>query len=137
MPLRIAIGPRDLKNNTLELARRDTLTKSSVDLGEVDILSHIKSLLDEIQESIYRKAYQFREEMTTEVNEWEEFQRLLEEKGGFLSAHWDGTAETEELIKEKTKATIRCVPIGGKEEYGNCIYSGRPSKGRVLFARAY
>ncbi len=137
VPLRIAIGPRDLKNNTLELARRDTLSKSSVNLGEVDILSHIKDLLDEIQENIYHKAFKFRDEMTTEVDDWEEFTRLLEEKGGFLSAHWDGTPETEELIKEKTKATIRCVPLEGQKEDGSCIYSGKPSRGRVLFAKAY
>ncbi len=137
VPLRIAIGPRDLQNGTLELARRDTLSKSSVNLQQVDILAHIQGLLEEIQQNIYNKASLFREEMTTEVDDWEEFTRLLEEKGGFLSAHWDGTAETEELIKEKTKATIRCVPLERPEEEGKCILSGKPSQGRVLFAKAY
>ncbi|MGY6743156.1 MAG: proline--tRNA ligase [Cecembia sp.] len=137
VPLRIAMGPRDLENNTVELARRDTLTKASVDLGAVDIASYIYTLLDEIQDAIYQKAMNFREEMTTEVNSWEEFQDLIENKGGFLSAHWDGTTETEEKIKELSKATIRCIPIDQKPEGGKCILTGNPSKGRVLFARAY
>lgn len=137
VPLRIAMGPRDLENNTVELARRDTLTKESVALGEVDIATYIADLLDEIQTSIYNKALNFREEMTTEANTWEEFQELLETKGGFISAHWDGTSETEEKIKELSKATIRCIPIDQKAEDGKCILSGNPSKGRVLFARAY
>ncbi|EKB49531.1 proline--tRNA ligase [Cecembia lonarensis] len=137
VPLRIAMGPRDLENNTVELARRDTLTKESVALGEVDIATYIADLLDEIQTSIYNKALNFREEMTTEANTWEEFQELLETKGGFISAHWDGTSETEEKIKELSKATIRCIPIDQKAEDGKCILSGNPSNGRVLFARAY
>ncbi|WP_114748710.1 proline--tRNA ligase [Pleomorphovibrio marinus] len=137
VPLRIGIGPRDLQNNTLELARRDTLTKSSVDLGEVDILAHVKGLLEEIQTSIYQKAHNFRDTMTTEVNDWEEFKQVLEEKGGFISSHWDGTTETEEKIKEQTKATIRCIPIDQVPQEGKCILSGKPSKGRVLFAKSY
>lgn len=137
VPLRIAMGPRDLENNTIELARRDNLTKETVKLGEIILEDHISDLLDEIQESIYKKAFNFREEMTTEVNTWTDFEELLESKGGFLSAHWDGTPETEEKIKELTKATIRCIPIDRKEEEGKCIFTGNPSKGRVFFARAY
>jgi prolyl-tRNA synthetase len=137
VPLRIAMGPRDLENNTIELARRDTLTKETINLDEVDIVEYISGLLDTIQETIYEKALSFREKMTTEVNSWEEFEQVLEEKGGFLSAHWDGTAETEEKIKELSKATIRCIPLNAKEEEGNCILTGKTSKQRVLFARAY
>ena len=137
VPLRIAMGPRDLENNTIELARRDNLSKETVNLGEIILEEYISNLLDDIQESIYRKAFNFREKMTTEVNTWSEFEELLESKGGFLSAHWDGTSETEERIKELTKATIRCIPIDRKEEDGKCILTGNPSKGRVYFARAY
>ena len=137
VPLRIAMGPRDLENNTIELARRDTLTKETINLGEVILEDYVSGLLDDIQESIYKKAFKFREEMTTEVNTWSEFEGLLDSKGGFLSAHWDGTSETEEKIKELTKATIRCIPIERKEEEGKCILTGNPSKGRVYFARAY
>ncbi|PRY87884.1 proline--tRNA ligase [Mongoliibacter ruber] len=137
VPLRIAMGPRDLENNTIELARRDTLTKETVDLSAIVLEDYIASKLDEIQKTIYNKALSFRKEMTREVNTWEEFQEMLDKEGGFLSAHWDGTGETEEKIKELTKATIRCIPIDQKEEDGKCIYSGKPSKGRVLFAKAY
>lgn len=137
VPLRIAMGPRDLENNTIELARRDTLTKETVNLGDVNLEDYVSELLDDIQESIYNKAFKFREEMTTEVNSWTEFEELLESKGGFLSAHWDGSSETEDKIKELTKATIRCIPLNRKEEEGNCILTGNPSKGRVYFARAY
>jgi prolyl-tRNA synthetase len=137
VPLRIAMGPRDLENNTVELARRDTLSKETVDLGQTDISEYIEGLLEKIQDSIYQKALDFREEMTTEVNTWDAFQDLIENKGGFLSAHWDGTAETEEKIKDLTKATIRCIPLGENKEEGKCILTGRPSKERVLFARAY
>ena len=137
VPLRIAMGPRDLENNTVELARRDTLTKETINLDEVDIVEYISGLLDTIQETIYEKALNFREKMTTEINSWEEFEQVLEEKGGFLSAHWDGTAETEEKIKELSKATIRCIPLNAIEEEGKCILTGKPSKQRVLFARAY
>lgn len=137
VPVRIAMGPRDLENNTIEVARRDTLTKQTVNLNEVEIDRFILDLLDEIQHNIYQKAFDFRTEMTTEANSWEEFVDLIENKGGFVSAHWDGTSETEEKIKELTKATIRCIPLDRKEEKGNCILTGKPSEGRVLFARAY
>jgi prolyl-tRNA synthetase len=137
VPVRIAMGPRDLENNSVEIARRDTLTKETVNLGEIAIEEYISNLMDTIQDAIYNKALNFRGEMTTEVNSWEEFEKLIEDKGGFLSAHWDGTNETEEKIKELTKATIRCIPLERKEEEGKCILSGKPSKGRVYFARAY
>lgn len=137
VPLRIAMGPRDLENNTVEIARRDTLTKESVNLSEISIEMHVSDLLDQIQRNIFQKAFEFRENMTTEADTWQEFENLLENKGGFISAHWDGTTETEERIKELTKATIRCIPINRKEEKGSCILTGKPSAGRVLFARAY
>lgn len=137
VPVRIAIGPRDLENGTIELARRDNLTKEQFELSSQSITSKITSLLDEIQEGIYNKALNFKTEMTTEVNSWTEFQEILENKAGFISAHWDGTPETEEKIKELTKATIRCIPLDRKEEAGTCVFSGKPSKGRVLFAKAY
>lgn len=137
VPLRIAMGPRDLENNTVELARRDTLTKSTLSLEGISIADYILDLLDEIQATIYSKALNFRTEMTSEANSWEEFQEILESKGGFIAAHWDGTTETEEKIKELTKATIRCIPIDAKEEAGACILTGKPSNKRVLFARAY
>ncbi|AFL82825.1 prolyl-tRNA synthetase [Belliella baltica DSM 15883] len=137
VPLRIAMGPRDLENNTIEVARRDTLTKETVDLALIQIEDYVSEMLELIQKTIYQKAFDFRAEMTTEVNTWDEFLDLIETKGGFLSAHWDGTSETEEKIKELTKATIRCIPLDQKEESGKCILTGNPSKGRVLFARAY
>lgn len=137
VPLRIAIGPRDLENGTIEIARRDTLTKEQFELTSQPISDKITVMLDEIQTSIYSKAFNFRGEMTTEVNSWDEFKEVLEEKGGFLSAHWDGTAETEEKIKDLTKATIRCIPLDRKEEVGVCVFTGQPSTGRVLFAKAY
>jgi prolyl-tRNA synthetase len=137
VPLRIAIGPRDLENGTIEIARRDTLTKEQFVLASQPISEKISGLLEEIQASIYSKALNFKGEMTTEVNSWEEFKEVLEEKGGFLSAHWDGTSATEEKIKDLTKATIRCIPLDRKEEDGVCVYSGQPSIGRVLFAKAY
>ncbi len=137
VPVRIAVGPRDLKNNTIEIARRDTLTKESFDLTSMSIGQKVSELLETIQNDIYQKAHDFREEKTTSVDEWDEFKDVLENKGGFLAAHWDGTSETEEKIKELTKATIRCIPINQKEEEGVCVYSGKPSKGRVLFAKAY
>jgi prolyl-tRNA synthetase len=137
VPVRIAMGPRDLENNSLEIARRDTLTKETVKLDGIEIEDHISSLLESIQNSIYNKAFDFQREMTTEVNSWEEFKEVLEKKGGFLSAHWDGTSETEEKIKELTKATIRCIPLEKTEGTGNCIFTNNPSAGRVLFAKAY
>jgi len=135
VPIRLAIGPRDIQNKTVELARRDTLTKMSVPLEGID--TTVVTLLDEIQANIYNKALIYREENTRKVDNYKDFIELLDTKGGFLSAHWDGTAETEAKIKEETKATIRCIPLNGELEEGTCIYSGKPSQQRVLFARAY
>ncbi|WP_299900742.1 proline--tRNA ligase [uncultured Aquimarina sp.] len=135
VPLRIAIGPKDLEKGTVELARRDTLSKQFVQKD--DVVNTIEALLVEIQESLHLKATQYRDSHITEVNSFEEFKEVLENKGGFISAHWDGTAETEQKIKELTKATIRCIPFDAKEENGVCVYSGNPSKVRVLFAKAY
>lgn len=137
VPVRIAMGPRDLENGTVEIARRDTLTKETFQLSEMPIAEKVGKLLEEIQKSIYQKAFDFRAEKTTEVNSWDEFVKVLEEKGGFVSAHWDGTTETEEKIKELTKATIRCIPLDQKKESGSCILTGKPSSGRVHFAKAY
>ncbi|MBN1117619.1 MAG: proline--tRNA ligase [Bacteroidales bacterium] len=134
-PVRIAMGPRDLENGTVEIARRDTLTKEFVNAEGID--EYIVKLLDEIQENIYNKALKFRTENTFKADNWEEFVDVIENKGGFVSAHWDGTAETEEEIKNKTKATIRCIPLDSVEENGKCILTGKPSKKRVLFAKAY
>jgi prolyl-tRNA synthetase len=135
VPVRIAIGPRDLENKTVEVARRDTKEKQVMKLD--DVATQIPALLDDIQQNIYRKAFKFRTEMTTRVDTYEEFKKVLDEKGGFVSAHWDGTTETETAIKEETKATIRCIPLDAEEEAGSCIFSGKPSAKRVLFARAY
>jgi prolyl-tRNA synthetase len=137
VPVRIALGPRDLENKTLEIARRDTLTKESFQWEDMPIAEKIGGLLEEIQNGIYQKAFDFRKENTTEVNSWEEFKQVLEDKAGFLSAHWDGTPETEDKIKELTKATIRCIPLDQVPEQGVCVFSGKPSSGRVLFAKAY
>ncbi len=135
VPLRIAIGPRDLENGTVELARRDTLTKEIV--NQENISEIILPLLEEIQDNLFKKALDFREGLITEVDDFEEFEKVLKEKGGFISAHWDGTEETEERIKNKTKATIRCIPLDAKEEEGKCVFSGKKSFRRVLFAKAY
>jgi len=135
VPVRLALGPRDMQNGTIELARRDTLTKEVV--SQEGIAERIVALLDEIQANIYKKALDFRNSMITKVDTWEEFIDVLDNKGGFVEAHWDGTVETEVAIKEATKATIRCIPLDVKEEEGKCIYSGKPSKFRVLFARSY
>jgi prolyl-tRNA synthetase len=135
VPVRLAIGPRDMEAGTVEVARRDTKEKQVMKLDEV--VEKIPALLDDIQTTIYTRARTFRSEVTTEVNTYEEFKKVLNEKGGFLAAHWDGTPETEAAIKEETKATIRCIPLDAKEEAGVCIYSGKPSTRRVLFARAY
>ncbi|MEM9299400.1 MAG: proline--tRNA ligase, partial [Bacteroidota bacterium] len=135
IPLRVAIGPRDIENETVEIARRDTRKKATYQTSGV--CDTIRGLLDEIQSSIYRKAFDFRSDLTTKANTYDEFKEALDGKGGFVMAHWDGTADTEEKIKAETKATIRCIPIDQEEENGNCIYSGKPSKGRVVFARAY
>lgn len=135
VPIRIAVGPRDLENNTVEVARRDTLEKSVYQISDIE--HKIQNLLTQIQQNLYQKAYDFREENTRKVDTWEDFIKTLDEKGGFVSAHWDGTSETEQKIKEETKATIRLIPIDGKKEEGKCIYSGKPSAQRVIFARSY
>ncbi len=135
VPLRVAIGSRDMQNGTVELARRDTRTKETVQ--QDGLANHIEQLLEEIQTNIYQKAFDFRAENTVEVDTYEEFKRLLDEKPGFISAHWDGTPETEQRIKDETKATIRCIPLNNKQEEGKCILTGNPSSQRVLFARAY
>ncbi len=134
VPIRLAIGPRDLENQTVELARRDTLEKNVVPMDGLE--QHIADLLQKIQESLFQKALQFREKSTVKADTFEQFTELLD-KGGFVLAHWDGTPETEEAIKDKTKATIRCIPLQNQPENGNCILSGKPSKQRVIFARAY
>ena len=135
VPLRISIGTKDIENKTVELARRDTLTKSIIAIEGLE--DHIKELLKEIQESIFKKALDFRDSHITKVDTFEEFKSVLETKTGFISAHWDGTHETEDKIKELTKATIRCIPLDQPAEEGLCIYSGKPSVARVLFAKAY
>lgn len=135
VPLRIAIGVRDLENRTVELARRDTLTKEIVNLN--GLTEKVEGLMTEIQESLFNKALDYRNNHITKVDTFEEFKTILKEKGGFISAHWDGTPETEEKIKELTKATIRCIPLDGKEEEGKCVLTGKASNRRVLFAKAY
>lgn len=135
VPVRVAIGARDMENQTVEIARRDTREKQTVTQEGLEI--YIAQLLNEIQENIYNKAETFRNEHITEANSYEEFKELLDGKAGFIAAHWDGTPETEQKIKEETKATIRCIPLNNKQEEGVCIYSGKTSSQRVLFARAY
>ncbi len=135
VPVRMAIGPKDLENKSVEVARRDTLTKEVHALEDID--AYIEDLLKTIQQDIYNKALQFRNENITEVNSYEEFKKVLEEKGGFIAAHWDGTPEEEEQIKDETKATIRCIPLNNPLEEGVSLISGKPSKQRVIFAKAY
>ena len=135
VPIRIAMGSRDLENKTVEVARRDTLTKETITLENID--NYIEELLKTIQKDIYKKALSFQNENITKVDTYEEFKRVIEEKGGFISAHWDGTEEEEEQIKEETKATIRCIPLDTEEEVGVSLISGKPSQRRVLFAKAY
>ena len=135
VPVRIAVGPKDLENGTFEVARRDVLTKEVV--SKADIVTYIQNLLEEMQSSLFNKALEFRNTHITEVNSFEEFKDVLENKTGFVAAHWDGTGETEEKIKELTKATIRCIALDRAEEEGKCVLTGAPSKGRVLFAKAY
>ncbi len=135
VPVRLAIGPRDIENGTVEVARRDTFEKSIVPFDGIG--EYIEKLLEEIQQNIFNKALKFREENTSEADTWEEFREIIQNRGGFVSAHWDGTSETEDKIKNETKATIRCIPIDSKPEEGKCVYSGKPSKQRVLFAVAY
>jgi prolyl-tRNA synthetase len=124
-----------LANGTVELARRDTLTKEIVPMDT--LIEIVGNLLEDMQKALFKKALDFRDSHITKVENFEEFKSILETKGGFISAHWDGTNETEEKIKELTKATIRCIPLNNKEESGVCVYSGKPSKERVLFAKAY
>jgi prolyl-tRNA synthetase len=135
VPVRIAIGARDLERNIVEVARRDTKEKANASIDGIGL--HVKNLLDDIQANIFNRAKAFRDDHITEANTWDEFVDLLDNKTGFISAHWDGTPETEEKIKEQTKATIRCIPLNNKQEAGTCILSGNPSTQRVLFARAY
>ena len=135
VPVRLAIGPKDLENGTIEVARRDIMEKKII--PQDGITNYVNSLMSEIQNNIYKKALDFRNENTRKVDNYEEFKTLLDEKGGFLAAHWDGTPGTEEKIKEETKATVRCIPLEAEKESGKCIYSGKPSNRRVLFARAY
>ena len=135
MPVRVAIGPKDLENGMVEIARRDTLSKETQPIAGVE--NYIHQLLTKIQEEIYQRALNFRNENITKVDTYEEFKKVLEEKGGFIAAHWDGTEEEEERIKEETKATIRCIPLDAVEEDGVSLISGKLSKRRVLFAKAY
>jgi prolyl-tRNA synthetase len=135
VPVRIAIGPRDVTNGTVEVARRDTKEKQV--MAETDLVHKIEHLLEQIQTNLYQKALDYRTEHITAVNTWDEFKDVLENKTGFVSAHWDGTSETEQKIKEETKATIRCIPLNNHLEEGICVYSGKPSTQRVLFAKAY
>ena len=135
VPVRLAMGERDLENGTIEVARRDTLTKETLPLEGIE--QYIIRLLDDIQENVYKKALDFRSKMITKVDSYEEFKTLLDEKGGFFLCHWDGTPETEARIKEETKATIRCIPFDAEEEEGKCMVTGKPSHRRVLIARAY
>ena len=135
VPLRLAMGMRDLENHTIEVFRRDTKEKETLQIA--DLPNKLQHLLDQIQLNLYQKALAFRDSMIHTADTFDEFQNLLDTKGGFISAHWDGTSETELKIKELTKATIRCIPLQNKLEEGKCIYSGKPSNQRVLFARAY
>lgn len=135
VPVRLALGPRDLENGTVELMRRDTLEKSTVEQQGLE--ERIVAILDDMQKNIFRKALDYRDSMVTRVDTWDEFVETLNNKGGFISAHWDGTVETEVAIKEATKATIRCIPLDAVPEEGTCVYSGKPSHCRVLFARSY
>jgi len=135
IPVRIAIGPRDLDNGVLEIARRDTQEKNSIPVAEA--VDYVQNLLVEIQEGLFNKAKAFLDSHITKVDDFDTFKTVLEEKTGFILAHWDGTAETESKIKELTKATIRCIPLDAKEEEGKCVFTGKPSSKRVLFAKSY
>ncbi len=135
VPVRLAVGPRDIENNTIEVARRDTLTKEVVSIDSADV--YVAELLDTIQNNIFQKALDFRTENTTVVDSYDDFKKVLKEKGGFISAHWDGTSDTEQRIKDETKATIRCIPLEGDKTPGKCMVTGNPSAQRVLFAKAY
>jgi prolyl-tRNA synthetase len=135
VPVRIAIGERDLEKNLVEIARRDTLSKETISIENA--VDHVVALMEKIQENLFLRASERTSQMTSQVNSYDEFKSVLDEKGGFVSAHWDGTSETEEKIKTETKATIRCIPLNNPQEDGKCIFSGNPSKQRVLFARAH
>ncbi len=135
VPVRLAIGPRDLENNSVEVARRDTLSKEIIQFDQV--ADHVEGLMETIQKDLFTRAEKHREENTHKADTWDEFVDIIENKGGFVFAHWDGTAETEEQIKQETKATIRCIPLEGEEEDGKCIKTGKASKKRVIFAKAY
>jgi len=135
VPVRLAIGPKDLEKGSVELARRDTLTKEFV--NQTEVVEKVKHLMVEIQETLFEKANNFRNEHITEVDSFDEFKKVLKSKGGFISAHWDGTTETENKIKGLTKATIRCIPFNSEKESGSCVLTGKPSAQRVLFAKAY
>lgn len=135
VPLRLAMGPRDLENGTIELARRDTLEKNTYEQN--DLANKVEHLLEKIQENLYQKSIDFREESSHQADSYDEFKKILEEKGGFIYAHWDGTTETEDQIQKETKATIRCIPLKGNQEEGVCMVTGKPSKQRVIFAKAY
>ena len=135
VPLRIAIGPKDLEKGSVEIARRDTLSKNIV--SQEEVVSYVDNQLKEMQQDLFDKAKDFREKRITQVDNFESFKKILKEKGGFISAHWDGTEATEEAIKKETKATIRCIPLDAIEESGFCVYSGKPSNKRVLFSKAY
>jgi prolyl-tRNA synthetase len=135
VPVRVAIGARDLQNNVLEIARRDTKEKTTVSMDGIE--AYIQQLLVDIQSAMFDKAKKFRDERITKTDNWDEFLQLLDTRGGFLAAHWDGTSETEDKIKELSKATIRCIPLNNEQEQGTCILTGNPSTQRVLFARAY
>ena len=135
VPVRLVVGPRDLANGTVEMMRRDTLVKENVALEGIENL--VEATLEDMQKSIFQKAVSFRDSMITKVDTWEEFQDVLENKGGFILAHWDGTTETEIAIKDATKATIRCIPFDSPEEEGKCVFTGKPSQRRVIFAKNY
>ena len=135
VPVRLALGARDLENNVVELARRDTREKNTVPMD--GLAQQVRVQLDDIQQQMFNRAKEYRDSHITRVDSWEEFQKVLDEKGGFISAHWDGSGETEERIKQETKATIRCIPLDQAEEEGRCILTGKPSRRRVLFAQAY
>lgn len=135
VPVRIAIGPKDVEKGTVELARRDTLTKEFI--KREDVVEKVVSLMTEIQDNLFKKASAFRDEHITEASSYDEFKEVLKTKGGFVLAHWDGTAETEEMVKNETKATIRCIPLDGQDEAGTCVFTGKPSSRKVLFAQAY
>ncbi|MFO7852785.1 MAG: proline--tRNA ligase [Bacteroidota bacterium] len=135
VPIRLAIGPRDIENQTVEVARRDTMDKKTININNT--VEHLISLITDIQKNIFNKALKFREQNTYEVDSWDEFKESIENRGGFILAHWDGTAETEEKIKNETRASIRIIPLDSQAQKGKCVYSGKASQKRVVFARAY